>query len=126
MQSTVNPPKAEAAQLPPTEALPVKIIDIGQLVKTDAKKYGVNYHDLYATLSCESDGFKDVAIQSQVPNAKGPNGKENSWGISQINLDAHPDISLASATDPVFAVNYAAEAFSEGNENSWTCYRMLK
>lgn len=126
MQSTVNPPKAEAAQIPPEEALPVKIIDIPELVRQDADRYHVDYKDLYNTLNCESEGFGDVKIQSQFPNPEGPNGKENSWGVAQINLDAHPDISYASATDPVFAVDYAAKEFSLGNADNWTCYRLLK
>lgn len=107
-------PKAEAAEIP------VKVLSIDALVYDDAKEYHLNYDHFYATLSCESEGFTDVAIQSK-------NGKrERSFGIAQINLDAHPDISMASATDPVFSVAYAAQQWGEGNASHWSCYNILK
>lgn len=87
-------------------------------------KYGLNYTHFYDTLSCESEGFKDVAIQSQVPDPGSSDGYEQSYGISQIYLPAHPDITQAEADDPVFAVDYAGKLFSEGKENQLHCYKI--
>jgi hypothetical protein len=82
----------------------------------------VNREHLYKTLDCESGGFKDVKIQSQYFS----NGvQERSFGVAQINLDAHPDITYEEAIDPVFAIDYAAKEFSKGNAKQWTCWSLL-
>lgn len=126
MQSTVNPPKAEAAQLPQaaTSTLPIQVISIDDLIHQTVTKYGLNYQHFYATLDCESEGFKDVAIQSQVPDRSSPNGLEQSYGISQVFLPEHPDITKEQAIDPVWAINYAGELFSEGKEHQLHCYKI--
>jgi hypothetical protein len=74
-----------------------------------------------ATLDCESDGFKDPAIQSQVPHKGGPNGQEDSWGYAQVHLPDHSDISREQAVDPTFAVLWAAKEFMRRPEQ-WSCY----
>lgn len=81
---------------------------------------------LYRTLECESAGFKDVALQSEVPDMKGPDGRENSWGLAQIDLDFHPDISKTQAQDPVFAVDYMAKEFAAGQAAHWHCYTLIQ
>lgn len=109
-----------------TSTLPIKVISIDDLIHQTVIKYGLNYQHFYGTLSCESEGFKDVSIQSQVPDPSSPDGYEQSYGISQINLPSHPDISYASATDPSFAINYAGELFASGQETQLHCYKILK
>lgn len=114
-------PKAEAVETPVSAAssAPIKVIDITALIKDDANKYKVSYQKLYDTLSCESGGFTDVAIQSgYIKNGK----QENSWGIAQVDLDYHPDISKEEAIDPAFAIDYAAKQFAAGNASEWSCY----
>lgn len=116
-ESLTPPAHAEAAHTP------VQVVSIDALVQQDAVEYHLNYKDFYDTLSCESAGFKDVTIQSQyIKDGK----QEDSFGLAQINLGAHPDISYASATDPTFAIQYAAQQFSKGNADQWTCYRLIK
>lgn len=85
-------------------------------------RYGLNYRHFYATLSCESDGFKDVAIQSRVPDAGSPNGYEQSYGLAQIYLPAHPDVTKTQAENPAFALDYAGKMFSDGNQRQFHCY----
>lgn len=117
--SLLKTPVAEAAPLaqPATSTLPVKTIDIDQLITDDAAKYGVNREHLYKTLYCESAGLKDPAIV-------GDNGL--AIGFAQIRMDYHPDISVASASDATFAVDYMAHQFSIGEASEWTCWRMLE
>lgn len=55
-------------------------------------------------------------------NAVGDNG--NSFGLVQIYLPAHPEITREQALDKEFAVKFMAEQFSQGNARIWTCYRI--
>lgn len=66
------------------------------------------------TLKCES---------SLNPRAIGDHG--NSYGIAQIHLPSHKDITKEEALDPEFAIGWTAYQFSLGNHNQWTCYRNL-
>lgn len=116
----LTPEVAEAAELP------VQVVSIDALIHDPAQKYGLNENHLYATLSRESAGFKDVDIQSQYPKSDGPNGKENSWGVCQINLDAFPDITRAEAQDPTFCIPWTAKQWVDGNAHLWSAYNQLK
>lgn len=78
-----------------------------------AKSFGVSAYKLRRTAECES---KLAPVQSNVIK----NGKrENSWGIFQINLDIHPDITRAQAMNEDFAVSWAAAHF---NTVTWFAY----
>lgn len=48
-----------------------------------------------------------------------------SYGLVQIHLPAHPNISKEQALDPIFAINFIVDEFLNGNQNKWTCYRNL-
>lgn len=48
--------------------------------------------------------------------------REDSWGIVQIYLPAHPTVSRQEALDPYFAVEFMAEKFSKG-WTKWSCYK---
>lgn len=93
---------------------------IEQEIRTAADKYGVSYDRMYHTIECES-GF-DIDIQSQHILSY---GQELSFGLSQIHLPDHPSVSYEDAVNPVFAIDFMAKAFSQGNAKWWTCYRML-
>lgn len=66
-------------------------------------------------LECES---------SLNPKAVGDGG--NSYGIAQIHLPSHPNISKAEALDAEFSIKFMAENFSKGKAKLWTCYRLIK
>lgn len=106
----------------------MQIVSIDSLIAQTVAKYGLNYQHFYATLSCESDGFSDVAIQSSVPDPTGPNGHENSWGLAQIWLDpgGHPEVTKDEAIDPAFAIDFAGKLFSQGQERQFHCYAKEK
>jgi hypothetical protein len=101
-------------------------VDIDSVITEAAKKYHVNREILYDTLDCESQHFVDIKIQSGYRDTSGPNGKEDSWGVAQIHLPAHRDISKEQAQDPVFAINWTAQQFASGGASQWTCYRLIK
>lgn len=100
-------------------------MSIDALITEAAEKYGVDREHLYGTLEYESDGFRDITIQSQVPSATGPNGKEDSWGICQIHLPDHPEITREEAQDPAFCIPWTAEQFAAGHAAQWTAWRIL-
>lgn len=43
------------------------------------------------------------------PQASNINDKETSFGLGQINLKAHPEITKAQATNPIFAIGFVAD-----------------
>lgn len=51
--------------------------------------------------------------------------REQSFGLAQIHLPAHPNVSYEQATDPEFSVNFLAEKLSHDAGSHWTCYREL-
>lgn len=64
-----------------------------------AAKHGIDPRILAAIVKVESGGNINVAVGDQ----------GRSFGIVQINRKAHPDISEAQATDPAWALDYAAK-----------------
>lgn len=58
------------------------------------------------------------------PNARGDEG--NSYGLVQIHLPDNPGITEAEATDPEFALTFAAEKLAAGEEWRWTVCSCVK
>lgn len=85
-------------------------------------KYAAIHHNssknIINTINCENKEW-DVDLQSRIINKKGE--REDSWGLAQIHLPSHPNITKVQATDPDFALNYIAEHL--GRDDSWSCYR---
>lgn len=93
------------------------------LIAYYADKYSVSYVEMYKTIECES-GF-DPLIQSLHKDPTGPNGREDSWGLVQIHLPAHPTITREEATDPRFALDFMAKNFAAGKASMWSCYTKI-
>jgi soluble lytic murein transglycosylase-like protein len=85
-----------------------------------ANTYEVSESIMNHIVRCES-GFN--------PNAKGDfsttTQSYNSYGLSQIHLPSHPEISKEEATDIEFALNFLASNLKVGNGKLWTCYKNL-
>lgn len=100
------------------------------LARTTAQKYGVNEYALVETLRCESMGFT-WNDQSLVPDAKGPRGREDSWGIGQFNMPSDlktadgREITKEIALDQPEAIDAAGYNFSIGKASRWSCYNAL-
>ena len=84
------------------------------IVEAYAVKYGIPAKPLIDTLSCESH-FNASAI--------GDKGK--SFGVAQIHLPSHPNITKEQALDPLWAIDWTAQQFKAGKAKMWTCYRIL-
>jgi len=92
---------------------------IAAYVREVQHKYGLG-DDFYETLEYESAGWQN--IQSRVVK----NGvREESYGIAQINLPAHPTISKAQALDVRWAVNWAAQEFQAKRQWQWTAWNVF-
>ncbi len=92
------------------------------ILQAIASKFEIDATAFIAVAECESHF---IPQQSRVPLKGGPNGRENSWGIYQINLSAHPDVTRAQAMDPWFAAGWSAKKFKDGEQDMWTCSRKL-
>lgn len=80
-----------------------------------ATLYNVSYQDMYKVAKCESS-LSPVAVGD----------KNSSFGISQIHLPSHPEISKEQAINPDFAVEFMAKEFAKGNQKIWTCAKIMK
>lgn len=104
---------------------------IPEMIETYAKQYRVNPKHIARVINCESSGI-DVNEQSMIrysfSDAKRGikrGEQEKSFGIAQIHLPDHPDITLEQAQNHEFSIEYMAKEFSKGNQNMWTCYRKI-
>ena len=78
-----------------------------------AKYYGVSEITLNNVVNCES---------RYNPQAVGYNG--TSYGLVQIHLPAHPDITKKDAINIEFALDFLARMLKNGKGYMWTCWRM--
>ncbi len=83
-----------------------------QIIVKSAQVYGVKAPLIGAIIACES---------SNNPLAHKLSKVEDSWGLSQINLKAHKDVTKEEAIDPDFAVDYLAKNIKAGHASMWTC-----
>ena len=125
--TTMTPSQAAALQV--TNSVPTPSISdmspsqrkeaVSLLVEHYGDKHGLSQtseNQMLATIQCESGGTFN-------PTAVGDYG--TSFGLTQIHLPAHPNISKAEAENPDFAINWMAIQFSEGNKGIWSCWNKL-
>lgn len=87
---------------------------ISELITRSALQYHVSEEKMRKIIQCESN-FK--------PSAVGDGG--HSFGLSQIYLPAHRDITKEQALNPTFAIDFLAKNISQGHARIWTCARIL-
>lgn len=94
-----------------------------------AKEYGVSATQIANIINCENRGWNPT-LQSglyykkdRVNEGVYEGQREQSYGLAQIHLPAHKNISYSQATDPDFSIEYLAKSLSEGKGSQWTCYR---
>jgi hypothetical protein len=61
---------------------------------------------------------------NQYAHNNNPKTRDDSWGLVQVNKfnGGHPDISIAEAESPFFALNYLASELKKGHCSQWsTC-----
>lgn len=101
-----------------------KHLTVKQLIKVKGAEYNVSTRLMEEIINCESQG--STTIQSRhiyTSNKYGKKGtREGSWGLVQIHLVAHPDITKEQALDPLFATDFLAKNLKAGNGKMWSCY----
>lgn len=121
-------PTAEAANEPELVSSSMTEDQIKELIEKYAVPLHVKQSSMLATIQCEApradDGAYDPMGRSAIIDEKGE--LENSWGIAQINLDYHPEITREQAQNPDFSVSFMATKFAKGNADRWSCWRKLK
>lgn len=85
---------------------------------------------MVAIINCESNF--EPTIQSRhtyhernVPKGFKVGDREQSFGLVQIHLPAHPNISREQAINPEFAVDFLAKSIKDGRIGMWSCARDL-
>ena len=99
-------------------------------MKNKANEYGVSATNMLAVIDCESQFV--IAVQSRhvytaknVPKGYSVGSREQSFGLVQIHLPAHPTVTREQAIDPEFAVDFMAKNFANGKAGMWTCARKI-
>lgn len=70
-------------------------------------------------IQCESSYDPDIQSRYILPNGK----RENSWGLVQINLDAHKNITKTQAKNVDFSLDFLASNLAKDKGSMWSCYR---
>jgi hypothetical protein len=60
-----------------------------------------------------------------VPRGFRVGDREQSFGLVQIHLPAHPQVSKEQALDPEFAINFLAKSLQNGKGGMWSCYKHI-
>lgn len=130
---TPTPTHTSVAKAPsiPAQPVPPKVLTVSELVVKYSDQYKVSAMTMSATIKCENKQL-DPKLQSYMRYTRDhpewgvkKGEREKSFGLVQIHLPAHPDISYAQATDPDFAIKFMASEFSKGRAWQWTCYRTI-
>lgn len=109
--------RLQAAQRPPVaKAGKAYYLD---LISRYSAKYDVSEGLMVAIVDCETARTWNPYIQSGHILRSG--NRERSYGLAQINLVYHPDVTYDQATSPEFALNFLAKNLAAGNRSWWTC-----
>lgn len=92
--------------------MPIILTFIAVAILIASLKYDVPTTTLSYVINCES---------SFDPKAIGDDG--TSFGLVQIHLPDHPDVTVDQAFDPIFAAQFLAKQIKARHGKMWTCYR---
>ena len=93
---------------------------ITQKIERYEKKYEIPTGHLAQLVSCETAGTFNPKIQSKAIQSY---GQERSFGLVQIHLPAHPEITYEQAIDPSFSLDWAGERWNERGQLWVICTR---
>jgi len=115
---------AESANLHIENPSPIDSVEyIKDRIKTYSETYGVSEEVMNVVVACESQ--YNHTTQSFVPDPTGPNSREDSWGLVQIHLPSHPNITKDQAVEIEFSLNFLADNLSKDNGRIGICWRMF-
>lgn len=115
-------PRASAeAPIRPLEPRNFSKVELIAYAEKEAVKADLSPTEVVSVIDCETSGTWNPEIQSDAYNKK-DGGRELSFGLAQIHLPAHPEITKEQATDPLWAIDYLVRQVAQGRGNMWTCY----
>ena len=93
-------------------------------------KYGVSSRTMNSIVSCESGYNPKIQSNHRYTYSRPKLGlkagqREQSYGLVQIHLPVHPNISKEQALDPEFSLDFLASNLAKGKGRMWTCYSQL-
>ncbi len=101
--------------------------DITELINKYADQYGVSRTLMYNIIECETAHTFDPNIQSGLKYKFSDSKRgivigqqEQSYGLAQIHLPDHPQVTIEQAKDPVFAIKFMAQILSQ-DRHLWYC-----
>lgn len=104
------------------------LVDVdSSILKDAADRYGINYR-VFAFIAFHESQNDPAAVGDKdfvcnLPRSPIFGEISPSYGLFQINLCAHPDVSVSDAENPFFAARWAAQQIAAGNINQWTAWR---
>lgn len=114
---------AEDSQIVEQEVIIETVIDwnierIKEEINQQALNYGVNAATMHRIIECESNYHTSIQSRHIRPDGS----REQSFGLVQIHLPAHPYVTYEQAIDPQFAIEFLASSLKDGKGWWWTCY----
>ena len=78
-------------------------------------------------VNCESQYVTDIQSKHRYKKDRPHEGvvrgqREQSFGLVQIHLPAHPNVKMEQAVDPEFAIDFLAKNLAQGRGAMWSCY----
>lgn len=101
---------------------------VERFVDIYSKEYHVNAKQMMVILKGEDSTF-DPSKQSDLLYKKGNRWgfkagvREKSYGVAQIHLPDHPNITLGEAENVPFSIKFMAQEFSKGKISEWSSYK---
>lgn len=93
-----------------------------QWVKIEAGNYNVSESLMICLINHENRPWDTTLQSGYFKNGK----QEQSYGLSQIHLPSHPDITHEQATNPKFAISWMASELSLGRAWQWSTLKYCK
>jgi soluble lytic murein transglycosylase-like protein len=102
------------------QSIEVSSSSVPSLLRYYGKKNGLSDTEVSQVLEvvrCESQ-FNPSAVNIH-------DSEKGSWGLAQINLSAHPNITKEQALNKYYASWFITSEFANNNEWKWTCFRNI-
>src|SRR3990167_7577001 len=111
-----------------TEIVEVIDMSIPARIKHYATLYNVSEATMMRIVECESNFIEDAQSTHTYKRDRPELGvkkgeREKSYGLVQVHLPSHPNITYEQAIDPDFSLNFLALNLSEGRGYLWTCFK---
>lgn len=104
----------QSAEIPRVEAATLSKDELTAIAMADATAHHLSPAQFVAVIECES--HFDISAAGD---------HNQSFGIAQIYLPAHKDISAVQALSPLWALDWMSKEWEAGRQYEWTCARTL-